>query len=196
MLWRSRRPSGLRKTIGLCNSLAHRTTWLRSDFLGWSDVEFFPQALTALSKIQPEIKIIIVTNQSAVGRGLIRLQDALEINQRIEQEILKHGGRVDGFFMCPHSPEQACFCRKPQPGLILQAARDQNIDLAQSVLVGDALPGIHAGKNAGIHRTILLRTGRGSHQAVLPELKLVQDVIIYDTLSEAVQDQPEFSLNI
>ena len=164
--------------------------------LSWSDVEFFPKALEALSKIQPEIKIIIVTNQSAVGRGLISLQDALDINRRIEQEILKNGGRVDGFVMCPHSPEQACFCRKPQPGLILQAARDMNIDLAQSVLIGDALTDILAGKNAGIHRTILLRTGRGSHQATLPELNLLQDVMIYNTLSEAVQDQPEINLNI
>ena len=184
------------------NWIMHRAIFLdrdgviienRSDYvLSWSDVEFYPQALEALRRIHPKIKIVIVTNQSAVGRGLITLDAAQELNQRIEREILNRGGRVDGFFMCPHAPEQTCLCRKPQPGLILQAARELQIDLSNSLMVGDALTDILAGKNAGIRRTILLRTGRGSHQAALPELDLLDDVHIYDTLLDAIQEQSGF----
>jgi len=166
----------------------------KSDYvLSWSDVEFFPQALKALQKIsQSPFKIVIITNQSAVGRGLITLHVAQALNRRIEQEILKHGGRVDGLFMCPHSPEQACTCRKPQPGLIFQAAHQLDIDLSTSILVGDALTDIFAGINAGIRRTILVKTGRGSQQAALPEMDRMNEVLIYDTLLDAILKQPEF----
>ena len=79
--------------------------------LSWSDVEFLPQSFEALRIIHPAIKIVIITNQSAVGRGLITLQAAKALNQRIVNEIRNHGGRVDGSYMCPHSPLQACHCR-------------------------------------------------------------------------------------
>jgi D-glycero-D-manno-heptose 1,7-bisphosphate phosphatase len=160
--------------------------------LSWSDVEFLPQSIEALRIIHPAIKLIIITNQSAVGRGLITLQAAQALNQRIEQEIRDHGGRVDGSYMCPHSPQQACQCRKPQPGLILQAARELDIDLDNSIMIGDALSDILAGKNAGIHRNILVETGRGSQQILLPELHLIDDILIYKNLLTAVLDQPGF----
>jgi D-glycero-D-manno-heptose 1,7-bisphosphate phosphatase len=160
--------------------------------LSWSDVEYLPQSFEALRIIHPTIKIIIITNQSAVGRGLITLQAAQALNQRIEQEIRDHGGRVDGSYMCPHSPQQACQCRKPQPGLILRAARELDIDLDNSLLIGDALSDILAGKNAGIPKNILVETGRGSQQILLPELHLIDDILIYKNLLTAVLDQPGF----
>lgn len=167
--------------------IENRPNYVRS----WSDVEFYPQALEALRKIQPDVKIVIVTNQSAIGRGLITLQAAQKINQRIVRTIRRNGGRVDGLYMCPHSPEQECTCRKPKPGLILQAARELNLDLPNSLMIGDALSDLLAGKNAGIQKTILLRTGRGDQQAALPEIQRMKDILIYDTLLEALSDQPD-----
>ena len=83
----------------------------------WKDVEFLPNALKALKQLsQTQYKIIIVTNQSAIGRGIITMVQAEAINQRIIEEITLAGGRVDGLFICPHAPEDHCFCRKPQPG--------------------------------------------------------------------------------
>jgi D-glycero-D-manno-heptose 1,7-bisphosphate phosphatase len=160
--------------------------------LTWSDVEFIPQSLEALRRIRPTIKVIIISNQSAVGRGLINLSEALALNRRIEEEIRNHGGRVDGSYLCPHSPQQACQCRKPRPGLILQAARELDLDLAHSIMIGDALSDILAGKNAGITKNILVETGRGSQQLLLPELRQIDDLLIYSNLLTALLDQPEF----
>ena len=160
--------------------------------LSWSDVEFFPESLAALRIVRPSIKVIIITNQSAVGRGLISLSEAQALNRRIEEEIRIHGGKVDDSYLCPHSPQQACQCRKPQPGLILQAARELDLDLSNSIMIGDALSDILAGKNAGIPKNILVETGRGSQQRLLPELRQFDDLLIYSNLLTALLDQPEF----
>ncbi len=98
------------------------------------------------------------------------------------------GGRIDAVYMCPHAPWEACDCRKPMPGLILQAAREHNIDLARSILIGDALSDLEAGRSAGVGRVALLRTGRGAAQLELPEARQVKPFPVYDTLGEALTD--------
>lgn len=163
--------------------------------LHWSDVKFLPQSLEALRIINPAIKIIIITNQSAIGRGLITLAEGQDLNQRIESEVRKQGGRIDASYMCPHSPQQACQCRKPQPGLILQAARELDIDLAHSIMIGDALSDILAGKNAGISKNILVETGRGSQQLLLPELQQIDDILVFNNLLTAVLEQPDLLIS-
>jgi D-glycero-D-manno-heptose 1,7-bisphosphate phosphatase len=141
-----------------------------SYILRWEDVEFIPYALSALEKLsQTPYKVIIITNQSAVGRGIITLQQAESINRRIIEEIQNNGGRVDGLYMCPHAPEEHCSCRKPLPGLIQKAAEELSIDLESSALIGDALTDIQAGSAAGIKSLILVKTGRGQEQLLLPQ---------------------------
>ena len=141
----------------------------RSDYVrSWSDVFVFPQALTALALLSRlPTKIFVVTNQSAVGRGMIDLDAVHHINQRLLDIIVQNSGRVDDFYVCPHLPSDRCTCRKPEPGLILQAARQFQIDLSKSFLVGDALSDIQAAQNAGIINTYLVRTGRGAEQATM-----------------------------
>jgi D-glycero-D-manno-heptose 1,7-bisphosphate phosphatase len=154
---------------------------------GWEDVAFIPGALSALSKLnRSPYKIVMVTNQSAVGLGILSLSTAQEINQRIVLEIEKSGGRIDAVFICPHAPKDACDCRKPKPGLILQAARALNLDLTRSIMIGDALSDLSAGQNAGVDQTFLVRTGRGAAQALLPEASHLRPFSIYETLSEAL----------
>jgi D-glycero-D-manno-heptose 1,7-bisphosphate phosphatase len=163
--------------------IENRPNYVRS----WEDVKFFPQALTALASIaNSSFKIIIVTNQSGVGRGLISLKTANEVNQRFITEIEQHGGRIDRVFMCPHSPDEGCNCRKPQPGLILRAEKELSIDLKRSIMIGDALSDIQAGQTAGIARTMLVRTGRGAEQANLRISLDLEPFQIFDTLSEAL----------
>ncbi len=153
----------------------------------WNDVVIYPQALEALASIrESSYKIIVVTNQSAIGRGLMSLQDAEAINHRLDQIVKKAGGRIDAFYICPHTPEMHCACRKPQPGLILQAAREQQIDLSQSILIGDALSDLAAGQAAGIPKNILVLTGRGSKQLDLPESQSFQPLLLYASLQEAL----------
>jgi D-glycero-D-manno-heptose 1,7-bisphosphate phosphatase len=94
--------------------IENRPSYVRS----WADVVILPLALEAMARIHASpFKIVIVTNQSAVGRGLLGLEEAWAINHHLQQVIEESGGRVDGLFMCPHSPEDHCNCRKPKPGL-------------------------------------------------------------------------------
>jgi D-glycero-D-manno-heptose 1,7-bisphosphate phosphatase len=131
----------------------------------WSHVTVLPKAIDALSGFQRQgFKIIIVTNQAVVGRGLMTLNDAQLINERLVETIKERGGWVDGVFMCPHKPEDNCVCRKPQPGLLLQAAREFSIELRSSWMVGDAWTDLLAGQAAGVGGTIMVRTGRGASQ--------------------------------
>jgi D-glycero-D-manno-heptose 1,7-bisphosphate phosphatase len=156
--------------------------------LSWSEVVFFPQALVALARIHDRsARIVIITNQSAIGRGLLDSTVAAEINHRIEREINKAGGRIDGVFVCPHHPRDNCPCRKPRPGLILQAAQNLEIDLARSVLIGDNLSDLQAGRAAGIPRLALVRTGLGNQQLLQPIPDELNDISIFADLAEVLQ---------
>lgn len=153
----------------------------------WADVAIFPQAVEALVAVRhSSYLIILVTNQSAVGRGHISYETAAAINDRLLAEIRAEGGRVDAVFMCPHSPDAGCSCRKPQPGLLLQAAEDMNIDLGRSVMIGDALTDVQAGQAAGVREAILLRTGRGREQEILPAAGCLPPFPVFNTLADAL----------
>lgn len=161
----------------------------RQDYVRtWSDVFIYPQALSALEKIESSpYKIFIITNQSAVGRGIISHHAASEINKRLVKEIKASGGRIDGVFMCPHTPLENCKCRKPEPGLILEAATRHSIELSTSILIGDALSDIIAGQTAGVAQNVLVRTGRGLDQSILPLASQLPDFLIYESLFDALE---------
>ena len=160
----------------------------RSDYVrSWSDVAIYPQALRALARLRAvPYKVIIITNQSVVGRGLLPLTTAQDINRRLAAEIERAGGRIDGVFMCPHAPEENCPCRKPLPGLIHQAAAALALDLETSILIGDALSDLAAGQAAGIPQTALVRTGRGAAQAILDRPSGLGPFPIFDTLEDGL----------
>ncbi len=133
----------------------------------WSDVAFLPGSLEALRLLAyTRHKVVIVTNQSVVGRGLITLVQANEINLRLQEEVERQDGRIDGIYMCPHAPADACDCRKPAPGLIQRASEEHSIDLGRSLLIGDAISDLRAGRAAGIPRVGLVETGRGRKEMV------------------------------
>ena len=163
--------------------IANRPQYVRS----WADVEIFPQAIQALKMLNGlPYKIVVVTNQAGVSRGIISQEVAEEINRRLREVIEGAGGRIDGIYMCPHQPEDGCNCRKPRPGLIEQAARELSLDLASSFLVGDMYSDLLAGQAAGISRLALVRTGLGATQldeAPVAPLGLFE---VFDNLSEAL----------
>jgi D-glycero-D-manno-heptose 1,7-bisphosphate phosphatase len=133
--------------------------------LGWDDVQFLPGALQALAAISATPhKIVIATNQSAVGRGLLTLAEAERLSERIVAQVAASGGRIDAVYMCPHRPADECDCRKPRPGLVLRAAAELGLDLGRSLLIGDALTDLAAGEAAGIPTLALVKTGRGRDQ--------------------------------
>lgn len=153
----------------------------------WQDVFVYPQALAALKRLAGlKHKIILVTNQSVVGRGIITLEAAQMINRKLVYLVEQAGGRIDDVFMCPHAPLDKCHCRKPEAGLILAAAKKHQIDLSMSIMIGDALTDIEAGQRAGIAKTGLVRTGRGMDQQSMPEAKRLLPFAIFDDLSSAL----------
>ncbi|MDH7487812.1 MAG: D-glycero-beta-D-manno-heptose 1,7-bisphosphate 7-phosphatase [Anaerolineae bacterium] len=130
----------------------------------WGEFVFLPGVMESLRRLaQSDLLIVVITNQSAIGRGLVSLEEAKAINHCMVEEIEWAGGRVDGVFMCPHRPDEGCDCRKPRPGLLRQAAEKLDVDLKRSFLVGDALSDVEAARAAGC-QPILVLTGRGREQ--------------------------------
>jgi len=161
----------------------------REDYVrDWSQVVIFPAAIQALSKsVVEKYKIVIVTNQSAVGQNLITLETAHEINNKLTIAIKQMGGHVDGVYMCPHVPEDQCNCRKPQPGLLLQAARELSLDLSASWMIGDAWSDLLAGQAAGTRGNVLIKTGRGAGQLFLPRPEHLKEHFVFEDIHEAIQ---------
>jgi len=159
----------------------------RSDYVrDWSQVSIFPNAFSALSRLQlAGYKIILVTNQSAVGRGLVSLQTASAINQKIVDTIRMNGGQIDAVYMCPHHPDDDCACRKPKPGLLLQAADELKLDLNRSWMVGDAWSDLLAGQAAKLNGVIMVKTGRGSAQLLQPQPKELSAFHFFEDVLEA-----------
>lgn len=160
----------------------------RADYVrDWSQVVLLPNTISALSKFRnAAYKIILVTNQSAVGRGLISIETAEEINQKLARVIQSNGGRIDAIYMCPHAPDDHCECRKPKSGLFLQAARDLSLDLNSSWMIGDAWSDLLAGQAAYLRGVILVKTGRGENQLQQPKPENLKSYFVFDDLSDAL----------
>lgn len=162
----------------------------REDYVrSWEDVAIINGALEALALASSgRWKLVIISNQAGIGKGLIPPSTADEINRRLVEIIQQHGGRIDGVYICPHTNQDDCECRKPRPGLILRAAQDLNIDLSSSLLIGDALTDIQAGQNAGLPRQILVQTGRGADQSLLSQADLLKPFEIFNDLRAAIAE--------
>lgn len=103
-------------------------------------------------------RVIVVTNQSGVGRGLITLDDLHAIHAYIEQAVRAAGGELTRIYICPHRPDEHCACRKPRPGLLLTAAAELGLDLGAAYMVGDSFIDVQAAQAAGV-RPIFVQTG-------------------------------------
>lgn len=139
----------------------------RSDHVkSWSEFRFLPDAkdsLAALSRLG--LPIVVVTNQAVIGRGMASAEAVEEIHQQMMAQVTAYGGHIERVLYCPHRPDEACGCRKPQPGLLLQAAAEMGLNLTQSYMVGDAATDLLAAQQVGC-RSFLVLTGRGMQQLV------------------------------
>ncbi|MCD8213947.1 MAG: D-glycero-beta-D-manno-heptose 1,7-bisphosphate 7-phosphatase [Campylobacter sp.] len=100
--------------------------------------------------------LIVVTNQSGIGRGYYTRQQFENLNDYMLNEFKKHGVSISKVYFCPHSPEDRCECRKPKPKMILDAAGEFNINLSKSIIIGDKSSDMEAGQNAGVGQGFLL----------------------------------------
>jgi histidinol-phosphate phosphatase family protein len=136
----------------------------------WAEFEFLPQALEGLREInRMGAPVVVVTNQSAVGRGLLTEADLYAIHERMVSEIAAAGGRIDAIYACLHTPADGCDCRKPAPGLILRATADLGLRIECSVMVGDSVSDLQAARAAGCI-SVLLADGAGAEVPTASDL--------------------------
>lgn len=132
------------------------------------DFQFIEGVGKALKQLQDKgWLLVLVTNQSGIARGYFSEEQFLQLTEWLDWSLDEDYGVVmDGIYYCPHHPEgqgeyrEACDCRKPQSGMLIQAIKDLGIDPTKSVMVGDKLEDMLAGKNAGVKTNILVRTGK------------------------------------
>ena len=137
-----------------------------------ADFELLDGVSEAIKKInQSGYLAIVVTNQPVIARGEVTWEELHEIHKKMEMLLGKDGAYIDGLYICPHHPDKGfegerpeykvdCDCRKPKPGLLLQAARDFNIDLSQSYMIGDSNRDVEAGRKAGCKESIMIETNK------------------------------------
>ena len=131
------------------------------------EVKLTPGAAEALRLIhQSGFLAVVVSNQSGIARKKFTLDELMVVQQRMYDLLAEQGEKIDGFYFCPHDPHvEVCPCRKPKPGMILQAARELNIDVASSYMIGDRPADIETGMAAGCRDFAMTLTGYGEGTA-------------------------------
>lgn len=153
----------------------------------WSEFEFLPGSLDAIRLLtEKNYQVVIITNQSIINRKMASLDDLEFIHAMMKKAVKDGGGEIKDIFFCPHSPEDGCSCRKPEPGLILEALKKYGIAAKDSVMVGDSAKDIECAKKAGCRYAILVKTGNyGQAVSVLEEKKIFSDHIARDLYEAA-----------
>ena len=123
----------------------------RSDYVkSISELEIYPNVAKNIKLLKDAgFLVIVITNQSAVNRGIVTHEMINQIHNSIQDHLKKYGTFLDGFYYCPHTPNENCNCRKPKPGLLQQAILELNIDLNSSWMIGDSDSDIEAADSIG-----------------------------------------------
>ncbi len=150
------------------------------------DVVVFPGAANALRRLQDAgFSLFIVSNQSGVGRGYFTLEAVRKVNARMTSEMARHGVKFDFIYVAPEAPGQPSRGRKPSPMFLFDAQKEFGIELPQSYMVGDKLIDLECGWNAGVRKSILVRTGYGREVEKAGGPKLAAALIVDDLTAAA-----------
>ncbi len=149
-------------------------------------VVVFPGAPAALRRLRDAgFRLIVVSNQSGVGRGYFTLEDVAKVNARVDREYAAAGVRFDRYYIAPEAPGQPSRGRKPSPQFLLDARDELGIDLAESFMIGDKLIDLDCGRNAGVRQCLLVRTGYGAQVERTEPDKLAVAVVVDDLAAAA-----------
>ncbi len=150
------------------------------------DVEIFPGAGRALKRVSDAgFRLFIVSNQSGVGRGYFTLADVNRVNEHLARELARDGVRFEKIYIAPEAPDRPSRGRKPSPQFLFDARDEFDLDLAESFMVGDKLIDLECGWNAGVKKSILVRTGYGAETERAAANKFASAVIVDDLNSAA-----------
>jgi D-glycero-D-manno-heptose 1,7-bisphosphate phosphatase len=160
----------------------------------WSEFEFLPRAIDGIvALVSIHAPIIVISNQAGVGKGLVTVENLGDITERFVAAVRDRGGRIDAVYYCPHAPSAECTCRKPKPGLLLQAASDWGIDLRSSVFIGDSSSDVAAARAVGARPVLVAEAGaeRAASDPNLPPVaaNLVEAAAIVTRLREQLLDR-------
>ena len=158
------------------------------------DIEIFPQTVEAIRLLRElGYLVVILSNQSGVARGFLTEQRVFEINEEVFRQLEENDARPDLFFYCPHHPDATvkeyrleCECRKPAPGMVKMAQQMIDIDIPQSVSIGDKLSDVQLCQNLG-GRGILVLTGYGASERDRIEPSGIQPDFVADTVLDAAR---------
>jgi len=151
------------------------------------DVVFIPQAASALKQLQDAgYLLIIVTNQSGVGRGYFTMRDVERVNDYIKDQLKKEGVEISDIYVAPEAPEQPSRGRKPSPAFLFDAREKFKINLSKSFIIGDKLADLECGWNAGVKKAILVLTGYGEKTFKEKPDKIKNAIVVAD-LSKAAE---------
>jgi D-glycero-D-manno-heptose 1,7-bisphosphate phosphatase len=145
------------------------------------DVEIFPATPAGLKRLAGAgFKLFIVSNQSGVGRGYFTLADVDRVNARLCGELARDGIRFEKIYIAPEKPDAPSHGRKPSPQFLFDARDEFGLDVAHSYLVGDKLIDLECGWNAGVKKSVLVRTGYGAELERTEPDKLTRAVVVDD----------------
>jgi D-glycero-D-manno-heptose 1,7-bisphosphate phosphatase len=131
----------------------------------WGKMHFLPDVARAIALLnRAGFRVIVVSNQRCVAKGLVGAGSLEAIHQRMREELEAAGARIDEIYYCPHEKHPACACRKPAPGMLLAAALAHHIDLTASWMIGDSDVDMQAGKNAGCRTARILSDNESATQ--------------------------------
>jgi len=151
------------------------------------DVNIFPATPAALKRLcDAGFKLFIVSNQSGIGRGYFTLADVQRVNEHLCRELARRGVRFEKIYLAPEAPDQPSRGRKPSPQFLFDARDEFGLNLADSYLIGDKLSDLECGWNAGVKKSILVRTGYGAELERESPEKIARAVVV-DDLSGAAE---------
>jgi D-glycero-D-manno-heptose 1,7-bisphosphate phosphatase len=150
------------------------------------EVEVLPGAVAALRRLQQAgFRLFLVSNQSGVGRGFFTLADVDRVHARLTADLEREGVRLDKIYVAPEAPEQPSRGRKPSPQFLLDARDEFGLRLEESYLVGDKMSDLDCGWNAGVKKSILVRTGYGREVEKAGHPRLAEAVVVEDLRAAA-----------
>jgi len=147
-------------------------------------IEILPGVPEALKRLQNTgFKLFIVTNQSGIGRGYYTLEDMHRVNARLLEELARNGVRFEKIYFAPEAPEEPSRGRKPSPQFLFDARDEFGIDLSRSYMIGDKLIDLECGWNAGVKKSILVRTGYGAELESAAPGNLSNAIVVDDLIA-------------
>ena len=147
----------------------------------WQAIEGSLEAIALLTA--HHFRVVVISNQSGLARGLFDLATLEQIHEKMHRMVNAAGGAIEAIYFCPHGADSDCQCRKPKPGMLLQCAAEQGVELSETFFIGDSARDIHAALAANA-KPILVKTGKG--EKTLADHSY-PNLLIFDTLYDAAK---------